>query len=54
MAESVNQIPTTAAFVLNAGIMFDLKRLAEARGISVSELVRDLLIEALARQKVAA
>ena len=54
MRDRIEDTPTTAAYVLTAGLVFALKQEAGRRGISISELVRELLTAALAESKVAA
>ena len=51
MADKIEQTPTSATYVLTAGLVFALKRIAEQRGISASELVRVYLTEAIAGEK---
>lgn len=48
MTERMEDTPTTASYVLTVGLVFALKQEAAARGLSMSELVRDLLTAALA------
>ncbi len=47
MAESVEATPAQASFTLTAGIVFALKQEAERRNLSLSQLVREILSEAL-------
>lgn len=47
MTVSLEQTPTSATYVLTAGLVFALKQEAKRRKVSVSELVRDLLAESL-------
>lgn len=47
MGDQIEQTPTSATYVLTAGLVFALKQEAGRRGISVSELVRELLSAAI-------
>jgi plasmid stability protein len=51
MIERMEDTPTTASYVLTVGLVFALKQEAARRGVSLSELVRDLLTAALAVEK---
>lgn len=48
MEDRIEDTPTSATYVLTAGLVFALKQEAARRGISISEFVRDLLTAALA------
>ena len=48
MDELIERTPAQASFVLTAGLVFDLRQEAKRRGVSVSELVRNALTDALA------
>lgn len=54
MTQTIEQTPTSATFVITVGLLFALKQEAAKRGISVSELVRDLLNAAISGEAVAA
>lgn len=54
MASEIEQTSTNATFVLTVGLLFALRQEAAIRGVSVSELVRDLLNEALAKKEAVA
>lgn len=54
MDQSIEQTPTNATFVITVGLLFALRQEAAKRGKSVSELVRDLLTEAMKSEAVAA
>jgi predicted DNA binding CopG/RHH family protein len=51
MTETIEQTPASATYVLTAGLVFALKQIAAARGISASELVREYLEAAVAGAK---
>jgi len=50
MTERMEDTPTTASYVLTVGLVFALRQEAARRGVSLSELVRDLLTAALAEK----
>lgn len=54
MAATIEETPTSATFVLTVGLIFTLKQEAAKRKVSVSELVRDLLKDAVEKEPVAA
>lgn len=54
MEKTIEQTATTQSFVITVGLLFALRQEASKRGVSVSELVRDLLSAALEREAVAA
>lgn len=54
MTDRIEDTPTSATYVLTAGLVFALKQEAGRRGISISELVRELLTTALAESKAVA
>jgi hypothetical protein len=53
MTDRIEQTPASATFVLTAGLVFELKQIAAAKQVSVSELVRDILSSALVDQAAA-
>lgn len=53
MKGSLEQTPTSATYVLTAGLVFALKQIAATRGVSVSELVREYLTAAVAGEQKA-
>jgi hypothetical protein len=54
MADRIEQTPASATFVLTAGLVFALKQIAAARGVSVSELAREYLTAGVVVDAVAA
>jgi predicted DNA binding CopG/RHH family protein len=54
MTDTMEKTSTSATFVITVGLLFALKREAAKRGVSVSELVRELLNAAIEREATAA
>lgn len=50
MIDSIEDAPAQGSFTLTAGIVFALKQEAARRSISISELVREILSEALTQK----
>jgi len=47
MTDRIEDTPNSATYVLTTGLIHELRTKARRRGISVSELVRELLTKAL-------